>query len=61
MFERSNVELAGRGAGISTHPELMRALHLAGVSTDNLGVPVEHQIVIDLAGNIIMNTRSGKQ
>ena len=53
VFERSNVELAGRGAGISTHPELMRALHLAGVSTDNLGVPVEHRIVIDLAGNII--------
>jgi 2-polyprenyl-6-methoxyphenol hydroxylase-like FAD-dependent oxidoreductase len=53
VFERSSVELAGRGAGISTHPELMRALDLAGASTDDLGVPVENRIVLDLAGNII--------
>jgi 2-polyprenyl-6-methoxyphenol hydroxylase-like FAD-dependent oxidoreductase len=53
VFERSKVELAGRGAGISTHPELMRALQLSGASTEDLGVPVERRMVLDLAGNII--------
>ena len=53
VFERSGVELAGRGAGISTHPELIRALRLAGASTKELGVSVENRIVIDLAGKII--------
>ena len=36
--ERSAVELAGRGAGINTHPELHAALERCGIATDGLGV-----------------------
>jgi 2-polyprenyl-6-methoxyphenol hydroxylase-like FAD-dependent oxidoreductase len=53
VFERSVVELAGRGAGISTHPELIEALRQAGASTDELGVSVEKRLVVDLSGKII--------
>ena len=53
VFERSKVELAGRGAGISTHPELINALRQAGASTDDLGGSVENRLVFDLAGKII--------
>ena len=53
VFERSTVELAGRGAGISTHPELLNALRLVGASTEDLGVSVDTRIVIDRSGRII--------
>ena len=38
VFERSPVELVGRGAGITTHPELLEALELSGAGTRDLGV-----------------------
>ena len=30
VYERSNVELVGRGAGITGHPELLEALEASG-------------------------------
>jgi len=33
VFERSSVELVGRGAGITTHPELIEALEASGAGT----------------------------
>ena len=33
VFERSPVELVGRGAGITTHPELLDALEQSGAGT----------------------------
>ena len=53
VFERSPVELAGRGAGISVHPELMEALALAGANTAGLGVEVQTRIVLDRDGDIV--------
>src|ERR1700752_1784574 len=38
VYERSNVELVGRGAGITTHPELLDALRQSGAGMTNLGV-----------------------
>ena len=35
VYERSSVELVGRGAGITTHPELLQALESSGASTEN--------------------------
>jgi 2-polyprenyl-6-methoxyphenol hydroxylase-like FAD-dependent oxidoreductase len=53
VFERSSVELVGRGAGITTHPELFEALEASGAGTKDLGVEVEKRISIDRLGNVI--------
>src|SRR5712692_9417443 len=53
VFERSPVELVGRGAGITTHPELLAALEQSGAGTGDLGIEVEKRIAIDRAGRII--------
>jgi 2-polyprenyl-6-methoxyphenol hydroxylase-like FAD-dependent oxidoreductase len=37
VYERSAVELVGRGAGITTHPELLEALEKSGAGTRDLG------------------------
>jgi len=53
VYERSTVELVGRGAGITTHPELLEALEASGAGTDDLGIEVERRIAIDRDGRII--------
>jgi 2-polyprenyl-6-methoxyphenol hydroxylase-like FAD-dependent oxidoreductase len=53
VYERSNVELVGRGAGITTHPELLHALTASGAGTDNLGIEVEKRIALDRHGRVI--------
>jgi len=53
VFERSGVELVGRGAGITTHPELLAALEQCGAGTRDLGIEVEKRIAIDRQGRVI--------
>src|SRR2546423_1176918 len=53
VFERSGVELVGRGAGITTHPELLTALEASGAGTQNLGVTVDKRVAFDQDGNVI--------
>src|SRR2546428_10790271 len=53
VFERSPVELVGRGAGITTHPELLDALERSGAGTHELGIAVAKRIAIDRAGRVI--------
>src|SRR5262245_19217957 len=53
VYERSSVELVGRGAGITSHPELLEALEKSGAGTRNLGIEVERRIAIDRQGRII--------
>jgi 2-polyprenyl-6-methoxyphenol hydroxylase-like FAD-dependent oxidoreductase len=53
VFERSPVELVGRGAGITTHPELIEALKKSGAGTRDLGIEVEKRITIDRDGRIL--------
>ena len=53
VYERSTVELAGRGAGIVTHPELLEALQSSGAGTRELGVQVEKRITLDRSGRVI--------
>src|SRR5829696_5844527 len=50
IFERSKVELVGRGAGITTHPELLHALEASGAGTVDLGIEVEKRITINRLG-----------
>jgi 2-polyprenyl-6-methoxyphenol hydroxylase-like FAD-dependent oxidoreductase len=53
VYERSTVELVGRGAGITTHPELLEALDASGAGTRDLGITVEKRIAIDRDGRIV--------
>jgi 2-polyprenyl-6-methoxyphenol hydroxylase-like FAD-dependent oxidoreductase len=53
VFERSPVELVGRGAGITTHPELLEALENSGAGARDLGVEVSKRITIDREGRVI--------
>jgi 2-polyprenyl-6-methoxyphenol hydroxylase-like FAD-dependent oxidoreductase len=53
VYERSLVELVGRGAGITTHPELLEALEKSGAGTRDLGVEVEKRIALDRDGRVI--------
>jgi 2-polyprenyl-6-methoxyphenol hydroxylase-like FAD-dependent oxidoreductase len=53
VYERSTVELVGRGAGITTHPELLEALEKSGAGTRDLGVVVDKRIAIDRKGRVI--------
>jgi 2-polyprenyl-6-methoxyphenol hydroxylase-like FAD-dependent oxidoreductase len=53
VYERSPVELIGRGAGITTHPELLEALTKSGAGTGDLGVQVEKRITLDRQGRVI--------
>ena len=53
VFERSPVELVGRGAGIVCHPELLEALEESGAGTNEVGVEVTERLAFDEAGNVI--------
>jgi len=54
VFERSPAALAGRGAGIMTHPEMRRALADLGIdSSRDFGVPIERRVVFDAAGRVV--------
>jgi len=53
VYERSPVELVGRGAGITSHPELLEALETSGAGTHDLGIEVERRIAIDGEGRVI--------
>jgi 2-polyprenyl-6-methoxyphenol hydroxylase-like FAD-dependent oxidoreductase len=52
VYERSSVDLVGRGAGITVHPELIEALEASGAGTRDLGVEVHKRIAIDRDGRI---------
>jgi 2-polyprenyl-6-methoxyphenol hydroxylase-like FAD-dependent oxidoreductase len=54
VHERNASELAGRGAGIVTHPPLDDALRLAGIdSTADLGVPIPMRRTFGRDGSVI--------
>jgi 2-polyprenyl-6-methoxyphenol hydroxylase-like FAD-dependent oxidoreductase len=52
VYERSPVELVGRGAGITTHPELLEALEESGAGTQELGIEVPKRITLDREGRV---------
>ena len=53
VFERTPVELFGRGAGISTHDELLQVLELSGASLRDLGITVDERIALNRDGEVI--------
>ncbi len=51
VLERSGAALAGRGAGIVTHPELLDCLSLAGVAVDDtVGVRIPGRVTLHQSG-----------
>ena len=52
VYERSSVELVGRGAGITGHPELLEALEASGAGTNELGIEVPKRVALDRDGRI---------
>jgi 2-polyprenyl-6-methoxyphenol hydroxylase-like FAD-dependent oxidoreductase len=53
VFERNPEEIAGRGAGISTHPELHDVVRRLGVPfDDSMGISVNALIFLDREGRI---------
>ena len=57
VYERARVELIGRGAGITAHPELLQALQSSGATTHNLGVRIDRRIALDRTGRVIAEKR----
>ena len=54
IFERANVPLNSRGAGIATHPKLLKLLGKAGVTIGSaLGVHVTERITFDQDGSTL--------
>jgi 2-polyprenyl-6-methoxyphenol hydroxylase-like FAD-dependent oxidoreductase len=53
VFERSDVELVGRGAGITTQPDLLQSLERSGASLSNLGVVVHERIALNAQAHVI--------
>ena len=53
VFERSNSELSGRGAGIVTHDALIKAFTSVGADIRDLGVPIEDRAAFDISGEIV--------
>ena len=53
VFERSDVELFGRGAGITVQPELREALVESGADVSRLGVEITDRIAIDQHDRVI--------
>jgi 2-polyprenyl-6-methoxyphenol hydroxylase-like FAD-dependent oxidoreductase len=54
VFERVPDELAGRGAGIVTHPELFDALAAAGIAfDDSIGVKVQSRVTFAQNGAVL--------
>ena len=52
VYERVDVELAGRGAGIVTHAPLLEALEASGAGTRDLGVVSQERAAYDKWGNV---------
>lgn len=57
LFERTPVELSGRGAGIVTHDLLNRLIVAAGATIEDLGVAVEHRVVYARDGSAVSRDR----
>ncbi|MFZ9151595.1 MAG: NAD(P)-binding protein, partial [Burkholderiales bacterium] len=51
VYEQSAEPLAGRGAGIITHPDLFAALERIGIPIDeSIGVDIEGRVAFDRHG-----------
>jgi 2-polyprenyl-6-methoxyphenol hydroxylase-like FAD-dependent oxidoreductase len=55
VFERNEAELASRGVGLGTHPQLIAILRRAGVAFDeSMGITPPRAVCLDGSGKIII-------
>jgi 2-polyprenyl-6-methoxyphenol hydroxylase-like FAD-dependent oxidoreductase len=61
VFERNREELAGRGVGLGTHPQLIRILQSAGIAFDEtMGIRVPKVVCLDSTGATIVAQPSAR-
>ncbi len=61
VFERNAEDLTGRGAGISTHPQLIDILRRVGIDFDeSVGIKVDTVICLDKDGNTYLETQTAR-
>lgn len=53
VYERSDVELRGRGAGIVTHPDLIQSLERSGAQMNDLGIAINERVALNSDGKVI--------
>src|SRR5437764_7482333 len=59
VFERNPEDLTGRGAGLSTHPQLIDVLRRVGIDFDeSMGVKVDSLVCLDRDGNIYVEEKT---
>ena len=60
VFERNAEDLTGRGAGISTHPQLIDILRRVGIDFDeSMGIKVDTVICLDRDGRTYLEGEDG--
>jgi 2-polyprenyl-6-methoxyphenol hydroxylase-like FAD-dependent oxidoreductase len=61
VFERNAEDLTGRGAGISTHPQLIEILRRVGIAFDqSMGLKVDTVICLDRSGHTYLETPTAR-
>ena len=61
VFERNAEDLTGRGAGISTHPQLIDILRRVGIDFDeSMGIKVDTVICLDHTGHCYLETETAR-
>jgi 2-polyprenyl-6-methoxyphenol hydroxylase-like FAD-dependent oxidoreductase len=61
VFERNAEDLTGRGAGVSTHPQLIDILRRVGIDFDeSMGIKVDAVICLDRDGNTYLQTETAR-
>ena len=61
IFERNPEDLAGRGAGLSTHPQLIDILRRLGIDFDeSMGVRLDTFIFLDQTGKTYLKAKTAR-
>jgi 2-polyprenyl-6-methoxyphenol hydroxylase-like FAD-dependent oxidoreductase len=61
VFERNAEDLTGRGAGVSTHPQLLDILARIGIDfNEGMGIKVESLICLDRSGRIYLEEQTAR-
>jgi 2-polyprenyl-6-methoxyphenol hydroxylase-like FAD-dependent oxidoreductase len=59
VFERNAEDLTGRGAGLSTHPQLIEVLQRVGIDFDeSMGVRVDSLLCLDRHGRTLLEDKT---
>src|SRR5579859_6801843 len=61
VFERNEEELASRGVGLGTHPQLIGILKRAGIDFDeSMGLTPSKAVCFDRNGNVVVERPTGR-